>query len=315
MHRSFETSSGNVYLGYSQTELDRAYTQTEWAANIEEILQRWDERGVRCRNEGFGYAEHAYGAAGQERLDIFEASGPTLHFHIHGGAWQRQSKEACSFIAQAMQSIDVPFVVPEFGRLPDARMPEVLDQIAQALIWTYETCVARGRANDIVISGHSSGAHMAALLASYDFGDALPASCLRAVLCLSGSYDLHPVLLSSRRHYIDLTSEEAQRLSPIHRIEQMHVPLHLLYGERESPEFCRQSQAFAKALEQSGKLSACQEISGVNHFEIADDLGNLNTRVGQYAAQLLTTKKPTTVSSPQSHDALKTEQHLNLGDA
>jgi arylformamidase len=188
MQYSTETSSNFVYLDYSQSELDRAYTQTEWANNIEAIMQRWDEVGQELRSERFCYAEHAYGDAPEELLDIFNAPGPTVHFHIHGGAWQRQSTEACSFMAHAMRRLNVPLVVPEFGRLPETRMPDVLDQIARALVWTYENCVLQGKAESIVIIGHSSGAHMAALLSSYDFGDALPISCLSAILCISGSY-------------------------------------------------------------------------------------------------------------------------------
>lgn len=277
-----------VYLGYSQAELDRAYTQRAWADNVDEITAGWAERGKRCRSDSLGYSEHAYGDDCDERVDVFEAQGAIVHFHVHGGAWQRQSKEDCSFMAPAMHAAGVTLVVPEFGRLPQTRMPDVLDQIARALIWTYKTRIANGVAEAIVISGHSSGAHMAALLASYDFGAALPVSVLRAVLCISGSYDLWPVMLSERRTYIDLSPDEVRRYSPIHRIDELHLPVHLLYGGLESPEFQRQSRAYAAALALSGRLAMCREIRGRNHFEIADDFGDFDSKTGRYAADLLT---------------------------
>jgi len=276
-----------VYLDYTQDELDRAYTQSAWADNVAELLEGWARRGPSCRTPAFGHTEEAYGPDGCERVDLFGASGPVVHLHLHGGAWQRQSKEDCSFMAPAMGAIGVPFVVPEFGRLPDYRMPEVRDQIARALVWTYRRFVASGPAEGIVVSGHSSGAHMAALMAAHDFGDALPVHALRAVLCLSGPYDLEPVMLSSRRSYIHLTAEEQDELSPIRRVGDMRVPLHLIYGGRESPEFIRQSRAFASALAREGRLAALVEVPDANHFEVADQLGTLDTPVGRWLHALL----------------------------
>ena len=287
MPSSAATHARNVYLNYTQAALDRAYTQSLWAPNMETLLSGWAARGAPLRTAVTGYSEEAYGRAPCERLDVFDARGPVVHLHIHGGAWQRQSKEDCSFIAAGMRALDVPFVVPEFGRLPDYRMPDVLDQIARATLWTYETYVASGRAEGIVISGHSSGAHMAALLASYNFGAALPVSAIRAVLCVSGSYDLEPVLLSARREYIDLDDAERHRLSPIEQVARTRVPLHLLYGERESPEFIRQSLAFASVLGAGGRLASCAQIDGANHFEMADQLGDPQTPVGQWLGHLL----------------------------
>ncbi|MEQ6250295.1 alpha/beta hydrolase [Sulfitobacter sp. HNIBRBA3233] len=283
-----EPAPEKVYLDYTQAELDRAYTQTEWADNIGPILKGWDTRGAHSRTARYRYAEHAYGKSADERIDLFDAPGPSVHFHVHGGAWQRQSKEACSFIAPAMHAIDMPLAVPEFGRLPETRMPDVFGQIARALVWTYRTLVENGTARDIVVSGHSSGAHMAALLASHDFGDALPPDALRAVLCISGSYDLHPVMLSARRSYIDLDAQEVRDLSPIRRIAETRVPVHLFYGSEESPEFRRQSEAYGAALAHAGKLTVCRQVAGRNHFEIADDLGTPDSTVGAYACKLLT---------------------------
>lgn len=277
----------DVYPGYSQAELDRAYTQAVWAPNAETLLQSWKQRGVLCRAAHPGYAERAYGAAAEERIDVFPGPGPVVHFHIHGGAWKAQSKEDCSFIAGAMRKAGIPLVVPDFGLLPAVRMPTVLDQLSRALVWTYETLVAGGRAEGIVISGHSSGAHMAAMLATLRLDRHIPDGVLRAVLCLSGSYDLRPVLLSARRDYIDLDAHEAAALSPILRAADVRLPLHLLYGADDSPEFRRQSRAFAAVLGMTGRLAACIEIAATNHFEIADGLGNPDSPVGRYALDLI----------------------------
>jgi arylformamidase len=292
-----------VYLDYTQGELDRAYTQAEWAPNMQSLMRAWTEAGQSLRPPDQGYAEYAYGAEACERVDVFDASGPIVHLHIHGGAWQRQSKEDCSFLAPTMKALDVPFVVPEFGKLPAYRMPQVLKQITVAVRWTYEHFVKAGRAEGIVLSGHSSGAHMAALVASQEISATLPVSALRAVLCISGSYDLHPVLLSTRRSYIDLTDAEARQLSPFTRVSETRVPIHLIYGERESPEFIRQSRAYAAALSEQGKLATCMEVAGANHFEVADQMRDPHSPVGHWLAKLL--------SMPHSASDLTTAQSMH----
>jgi len=280
--------SDEIYPGYTQAELDRAYSQKEWAANMEAILHRWSAASPGVKAAHPGHSEFRYGDHPDERIDVFPANGSLIHFHIHGGAWRGQAKEDSAFLAPSMAAAGVTLALPEFSKLPDVRMPVLLDQLKRALAWTYQRLMVEGHATGIVISGHSSGAHLAALLAAeIAAGEILPIDAIRAVICISGSYDLEPVMLSARRHYIDLSPEEAAALSPIHRTADLRLPLHLLYGEHESPEFRRQARDFAVALEKAGRLAGCTEIATVNHFEILDVLAATSSEAGRYVHAIL----------------------------
>ncbi|QDM24121.1 alpha/beta hydrolase [Tardiphaga sp. vice154] len=264
-----------IYAGYTQAELDAAYTQREWADNMEVLLKQWAAAAPDVRARTHGYREVRYGAGPVEVLDVYPAGEGArfAHFHIHGGAWRGQSKSDGAFLAPLMNELRTNFIVPDFGKLPATRMPDVLQQLVAALAWTYRDQIERGVVEKLLISGHSSGAHMVALLAQQDWG-ALgidPAAILGAV-CISGAYDLEPVILSARGSYIDLSADEAWALSPIHHVENCRVPLHVLYGANESPEFIRQACAFSAALHGAGKLAACREIAHKNHFEILQAL-------------------------------------------
>jgi arylformamidase len=279
-----------VYPGYNQAELDLAYSQRHWAENADQILGRWSSAVVAIRAASPGYREFRYGPQADELIDLYPAPGRPrhAHFHIHGGAWRAQSKSDCAFLAPLMRAADLNFVVPGFGNLPQQRLPQVLANLIRALRWTYDNQIRTGRAEKILISGHSSGAHMAALLAMQDWAAlGVDAAAFLGFVCISGPYDLEPVLLSSRRSYIDLSEAEARQMSPILYAGRSCLPLHLLYGSRESPEFIRQSRAFAKALESENKLAACLEIPGKNHFEIMDSLADPNEAVAQYVLKLL----------------------------
>jgi arylformamidase len=279
-----------VYPGYTQAELDLAYSQRHWAENADQILGRWSSAVAAIRAASPDYREFRYGPQADELIDLYPAPGRPrhAHFHIHGGAWRAQSKSDCAFLAPLMRAADLNFVVPGFGNLPQQRLPQVLANLIRALRWTYDNQIRTGRAEKILISGHSSGAHMAALLAMQDWAAlGVDAAAFLGFVCISGPYDLEPVLLSSRRSYIDLSEAEARQMSPILHAGRSCLPLHLLYGSRESPEFIRQSRAFAKALESENKLAACVEIPGKNHFEIMDALADPNEAVAQYVLKLL----------------------------
>jgi arylformamidase len=279
-----------VYPGYTQAELDLAYSQRHWAENADQILGRWSSAVAAIRAASPGYREFRYGPQADELIDLYPAPGRPrhAHFHIHGGAWRAQSKSDCAFLAPLMRAADLNFVVPGFGNLPQHRLPQVLANLIRALRWTYDNQIRTGRAEKILISGHSSGAHMAALLAMQDWAAlGVDAAAFLGFVCISGPYDLEPVLLSSRRSYIELSEAEARQMSPILHAGRSCLPLHLLYGSRESPEFIRQSRAFAKALESENKLAACVEILGKNHFEIMDALADPNEAVAQYVLKLL----------------------------
>jgi arylformamidase len=186
-----------------------------------------------------------------------------------------------------MRAADVNFVVPGFGKLPQQRLPQVLAQLIRALRWTCDNQIRTGRVEKILISGHSSGAHMAALLAMQDWAAlGVDAAAFLGFVCISGAYDLEPVLLSSRGSYIELSAAEARQMSPILHAGRTCMPLHLLYGAKESPEFIRQSLAFAKGLASENKLAACHEIPGKNHFEILDALADPDEAVAQYVLKL-----------------------------
>ena len=72
-------------------------------------------------------------------------------------------------------------------------------------------------AKDVVLCGHSSGAHLGACaLLRLEF--------VRKALLVSGIYDLLPVRFSVRNEYVRLDERLEHDYSPIRHIERIHVP-------------------------------------------------------------------------------------------
>lgn len=269
--------SDGVYLDYTQNELDRAYDQRAWASNAAELIESYARLSAEVRDAHPHHADIAYGPGADETLDWFpaEGDGRAIHIHLHGGAWRALGKSDVSFVAPALTARGVHVVAPDFTNLPAARMPDMVDQLIRAVMFVHRNAEQFGGDPDrLFISGHSSGAHLCAVLLTHDWSaHALPRNIFKGGLCVAGLYDLAPVMLSSRRLYVDLAAKEARRLSPIHHAATITCPVAIAYGGRESPEFIRQARAFAARLAALHRPVHISAFGDLNHFEMAMELG------------------------------------------
>ena len=293
-------SSPKVYLDYTQAELDAAYDQKVWAPNREEIVAWYAEESAKVRARLAHRRSVPYGAGEDETLDIFPAKPKVgsestfdvpIHVHIHGGRWTLFTKDEESFIAPVFVGAGAAFVVIDFSNIPKVRIPEMVSQVKRAVAWIHANAASFGGDPDrIHLSGHSSGSHLAgvALLTDWPKEFGLPADVVKSALLISGMYDMRPVILSARSSYVKLSGAEIIELSAILQPEKLNAPVTLVYGEKETPEFRRQSKAFAEVLAAAGKPVRLVEIPGVNHFEVLRQLGEPESEVGRLALALMT---------------------------
>jgi arylformamidase len=100
-------------------------------------------------------------------------------------------------------------------------------------------------------------------------------------------YDLEPVRLSWRRNYIAFTDEMEDAMSPQRHLDRINSPVVVSYGTLETPEFQRQAQDFAAALEAAGK--PVQLLRGQDYFhqDMWETLGNLYGPNGRAALAMM----------------------------
>lgn len=96
-----------------------------------------------------------------------------------------------------------------------------------------------------------------------------------------GSADMEPVLLSMRRAWVKLTPDEARQVSPILHTDRIGMPVTIIHGEKESPEFQRQAKAFHRAMQARNKPCDLIEMPGQNHFEVLDALHDPRSRLSE----------------------------------
>ncbi len=286
--------AAKIYLDYTQAELDRAYDQRAWVSNADEILRGYSDESASIRAQTRYRQDVHYGPGDDERLDVYPGTasagkGAPIHVHIHGGSWRFRNKDDGALLAPVLMSAGAAVVSPDFSLIPKARLPDMLGQLRRALAWVYANAASFGGDRDnIHLSGHSSGAHLAGVLLTTDWqAMGLPATLLKSGLLMSGMYDLRPVMLSARSDYVKLSAGEVLDLSAILHLERINAPLLLAYGTAETPEFQRQPQAFATALRAAGKRVETIVVDGANHFEMLREAGRPGSPLAIAATALM----------------------------
>ena len=286
-----------VFLHYTQAELDRAYDQRAWAANAADVIASYAtiSQAVRAR---YPFATEHYGPDADETLDIYPPvtaaragsghAGAPVHVFVHGGAWQRLTKDESAFAAPAFVESGAIYIALNFSVIPKVRLPDMADQCRRAIVW-----IARnawrfgGDPKRIHLSGHSSGGHLAGVLLTTDWKAlGLDPSPLRSGLVASGMYDLGPVLLSARSSYVKLDKAEEDALSPMRHLDRVACPIAVAYGDGETPEFKRHARDFAAALKAKVRpASRLIEGKNQNHFELALTLAKPDGLLGKIALE------------------------------
>ena len=268
---AFGTAVTAIFRSYTQAELDDCYDQRVWAKDAGQSIATMGTTSAAVRLTTPHEADVPYGGGEHARLDWFRgAPGGPVHVHIHGGAWRNLTKSDASSAAPAFVSEGVHYVALNFPKAPAARLTDIVATLAEALEYVRRAAPDHGAdPSRILLSGHSSGAHLAAVLATLDWSArGLSESPFQALLCVSGTYDLEPVLLSARGEYIQLSAAESRTLSPLRQIASIRVPVTLVRGVRESPEFIRQADEFAERLRAVGRLSSFVVMPDADHFEV-----------------------------------------------
>src|SRR5262245_112741 len=282
-----------VWLDMDQQELDDAYDQFKYAANAQQLAGRRAVESAQTRAR-LGEPELIpYGATEIETIDLYRTNrtGAPIAIFIHGGAWRaRRATEFCT-PAELFVRAGVHFAMPDFAGVDQVGgdLGTVADQVIRAVgfIRANATRLGGDPARTYLL-GHSSGAHLAGVVATADWR-ALghPSDMFKGVLLASGMYELTPVRLSKRSNYVAFTDDNVARLSAQRHIARMNAPLVLAYGTCETPEFQRQTREFHAAVQAAGKPAELIVAEGYNHFEIFETLANPYGVLGRAALKLM----------------------------
>ena len=279
------------------TRLDPDWLNTQYnnRARVPEhpaIFERWRNASALVRENSSCHLDVAYGPGPNETLDVFACAGanvPVLVF-IHGGWWRSLDKRDHSFIAPAFTHAGALVVVPNYALCPAVTIETITLQMVRALEWVHRHAAQYGGdPQRIVVTGHSAGGHLAAMMLSCRWREVapdLPERLVPSALSISGLYDLEPVWRTPfLQADLRLTLLSAERLSPA-RFAPPSGTLFAAVGANESEEFLRQNRLIRQAWG-AGGVPVCEEVPGTNHFDVLHALADPDARLHRLALHLL----------------------------
>jgi len=256
------------------------------------ILTRWIKDSVHVRRTSAALLHLAYGEAEGERLDFFPAprsDAPLLVF-IHGGWWRSRDKSDFSFIAPAYTRAGFNVALTNYSLAPAVSIADIVRQQLSALAWLYRHAERYDfDPNRIIITGHSAGAHLAAMMMAAiwpAFDPALPTDLIKGGILLSGIYDLDPVRHAEFANVdLKLTKQDITPLSPACMPQTHPTPFITAVGGLESEEFKRQTALLRKTWKSSHREEV--PVPEANHMTICDAFATPGHPLFEAAIRLL----------------------------
>jgi arylformamidase len=270
-----------VYRGMSRAALDAAYNNSAAVLDSGERLAQWAVRSEAERASPGARLNLVYGPRPRNSLDYFAArNGAPLFVFLHGGYWQRNSKDIFAFLAEGPRAHGINVALVGYTLAPEARLSSIVEEIAQALDFLDKRAgdLAFDR-DSVIVGGWSAGGHLAALALEH------PLVC--GGVSVSGIFDLEPIALSYINEKLGLDAAEVAALSPVRRLEGGANPLRLFVGGNELSELQRQSIVYAEAAVPRKSPVSLRILPGHNHFSILDELASAEGHITKELVQLV----------------------------
>jgi len=265
-----------TYRSMPPSVLEREYSPSSMlGGDISDYIAIYAERSAAARRNFPCREDLRYGPEPAQVLDFFPAASPDapLFVFIHGGYWQELSHKESAPMAPQLLEAGFAFATLNYTLAPKATLAVMIAEIARALRFLREGASDLGfDPGRITLSGHSAGAHLAAMHIMRE-GSPFASDGLEHLLLLSGIYDLEPITLTSINEPLRLSAAQARALSPMFLTPVIHPRVTVAVAERDTREFRRQSKDFALHLGRQGLAVRQLLVAGRNHFDIILDPG------------------------------------------
>jgi arylformamidase len=258
-----------VLLGWealNQATRDAAYNNNLAVANSAELIERRNAQAAAFRKAHPAGLDVPYGSAPRQKFDLFaaeDAAAPCLVF-IHGGYWQRNTREDFAGFAEGIMAHGWSAAMVGYTLAPDVSLAAIVGEINQSLDWLARNGAQHGLAGGpVVLSGWSAGGHLTAM--------ALAHPRVTAGLAISGVFELAPIRETYLDEKLHLTDEEVATLSPL-RLPVVPKPMAIAYGSNELPALVTDSRDLHARRSAARAPGPLLPIAGADHFSILEEL-------------------------------------------
>jgi acetyl esterase/lipase len=198
------------------------------------------------------YYEGKDADANKHKLDLYLPKGqkdyPVLFF-IHGGGWTKGDRKGFDKVGRVFAKNGVGFVAISY-RLTE-KHPAHIQDVAKAFAFTHKHIGKHGgNVQQIFVSGHSAGGHLAALLATdetYLKAEMLSFKDVKGVLPISGVFRIS----TRQKNVFSDDAEVCRKASPTAQVKENLPPFLVLYADKELNGLGKQADEFGAALKKA----------------------------------------------------------------
>jgi len=184
---------------------------------------------------------------------------PVLIF-VHGGAWNSGNKSLYNFFGNRMARKGIVTVIPDYTKSPEANFDQMASEIASAVLWTKKNIAAYGGdSNQIFLSGHSAGGHLAALISIKDeyFTKLKIVNPVKGLILIDAAgLDMYGYLkeetFEAGNTYLETFTDNPivwKKASPLYFLHEAMPPLLIYRGGKTYPSILKSNEKFIDSLQ------------------------------------------------------------------
>jgi len=226
----------------------------------------------------------SYGADKAQRFDVYLPANPAnapILFMVHGGGWKRGDKDSRGVVDNKIARWlpkGIIFVTVNYRMMPEEEPLAQAGDVGLALAKVQALAQSwGGNPDDIILMGHSAGAHLVTLLnMAPEIATAQGARMWQGTVSLdSGAMNVPAIM--NRRHmglYDEAFGDdpaEWEAVSPFHRVKGPTQPEFAICRKRGDASCPANQELAKKANSLGGKIEVLP--MALNHGEINNELG------------------------------------------
>ena len=272
------------YRDYPLDELIRQYSPREAVPEHPVWKAQWTLASALARSERKGRLRVPYGPTPGQTLDLFPARTPgsPINIFVHGGFWRFLDSFDHTLVAPAILDAGGASILINYDLCPIVPLTEVINQARSALKWVWDNAEeVNGNREEIFVSGHSAGGHLAMMMCTGDFNRdlGLPEDVVKGATIVSAMLDLEPIMLVPGCEDLFVTAETVRELSPRYNPPAPHIPLVVAVGGLETSEWIRQTEDMVAVLKNQGSPVHFLKPAYDQHYSILLSLANPMTEL------------------------------------
>jgi acetyl esterase/lipase len=216
-------------------------------------------------------------------LDVFRARDSQAQHRdkanvvvfFYGGSWRNSTREDYRFVGQSLAKAGFLVIVPDYRKAPQVVFPAFIEDSARAVAWTKQHAAEYGGdPSRIFLMGHSSGAHMAAMLgtdAHFLRAVGMRPRDLAGIIGLAGPYDFLPITDPKIAQVFGPESDWPES-QPVNFVDGDEPPFLLLQGTADKVVWPRNAPHLAARLRAANEPVTLNMIEGAGHAGLLIDL-------------------------------------------